>query len=181
MGDGTLHWSIWSQTLRDARHTIRIKTALWRLKQSKMQIPASTIPHKYNNLHQTLHFPSLVSTDQSDNAHLRLPPQQTAASIPHQTHPTTTFPPSHLPPQPPNPTTHTLSPHPPTILCLHPRNPPPRPPANHAPTIPSTRAATAAAAADPTARRIAACRLSGRLARCWGRAVWRWVRLGRMG
>ena len=137
--------------------------------------------HKYNNLHQTLHFPSLVSTDQSDNAHLRLPPQQTAARIPHQTHPTTTFPPSHLPPQPPNPTTHTLSPHPPTILCLHPRNPPPRPPANHAPTIPSTRAATAAAAADPTARRIAACRLSGRLVLCWGRAVWRWVRLGRMG
>ena len=177
MGDGTLHWSIWSQTLRDARHTIRIKTALWRLKQSKMQIPASTIPHKYNNLHQTLHFPSLVSTDQSDNAHLRLPPQQTAASIPHQTHPIPPLPPPSPIPQSNHPHSFT----PPTILCLHPRNPPPHRPANHAATTRSTRAATAAAVADPTARRIAACRLSGRLVRCWGRAVWRWVRLGRMG
>ena len=74
--------------------------------------------HKYNNLHQTLHFPSLVSTDQSDNAHLRLPPQRSAASIHHQTHPIP--PPSHLshlslpnpPIQPPtlfHPTHHIMS------------------------------------------------------------------------
>lgn len=81
----------------------RIRTALWRYRTNRMRIPASTIPPQTNiTSFINAPLPVFVSTDQSDNAHLRRPPHQTAASPIKPSHPTT-FPPSPPQPQPNHP------------------------------------------------------------------------------